>query len=140
VACLLNIFYVSEAVTEQYSSCHYLNLDIFMYKQKCPCFSPDVAAFLDSITVYSSWSFRGGITFKLRNLKFTEASFSASYFHYYVILVIMCRSQWPRVLGHEMCSPAQQSDRGFESHSRHGCLSTFILFVLSCVGIGLATD
>jgi hypothetical protein len=25
-------------------------------------------------------------------------------------------------------------DRGFECHSRHGCLCAFILFVLSCVG------
>jgi hypothetical protein len=30
-------------------------------------------------------------------------------------------------------------DRGFESHSRHGCLCAFILFVLSCIGSGLAT-
>jgi hypothetical protein len=27
----------------------------------------------------------------------------------------------------------------FESHSRHGCLSAFILFVLFCVRSGLAT-
>jgi hypothetical protein len=30
-------------------------------------------------------------------------------------------------------------DRGFESHSSHGCLSTFILFVLYCVGRGIAS-
>jgi hypothetical protein len=30
-------------------------------------------------------------------------------------------------------------DRGSESHSRHGCLCAFILFVLSCVGSDLAT-
>jgi hypothetical protein len=30
-------------------------------------------------------------------------------------------------------------DRGFETHYGHGCLSAFILFVLSCVGSGLAT-
>jgi hypothetical protein len=43
--------------------------------------------------------------------------------------------------------PAAQSDarivfyryRGFESNSNHGCLSAFILFVLSFVGSGLAT-
>jgi hypothetical protein len=31
-------------------------------------------------------------------------------------------------------------DRGFESHLRHGCLYAFVLFVLLCVGSGLATD
>jgi hypothetical protein len=31
--------------------------------------------------------------------------------------------------------PLQHWDRGFESHSRHGCLCAFIL----CVGSGLAT-
>jgi hypothetical protein len=35
--------------------------------------------------------------------------------------------------------PLEHWDRGFESHSRHGCLSAFILFALSCVGNGLAT-
>jgi hypothetical protein len=30
-------------------------------------------------------------------------------------------------------------DRGSESHSRHGCLCAFILFVVLCVGSGLAT-
>jgi hypothetical protein len=30
-------------------------------------------------------------------------------------------------------------DHGFESHSRHVCLCACILFVLSCVGSGLAT-
>jgi hypothetical protein len=29
-------------------------------------------------------------------------------------------------------------DRGFESHSKYGCLSAFILFVLPCAGSGLA--
>jgi hypothetical protein len=41
------------------------------------------------------------------------------------------QSQWPRPLGHWGC--------GFESHARHGCLCAFILFVLSCVGSGLAS-
>jgi hypothetical protein len=31
-------------------------------------------------------------------------------------------------------------DRGFESHSRHGCLSSSFYVVLSCVGRGLATS
>jgi hypothetical protein len=30
-------------------------------------------------------------------------------------------------------------DRGFESRSRHGCLSASFCVVLSCVGEGLAT-
>jgi hypothetical protein len=30
-------------------------------------------------------------------------------------------------------------DRGFESRSRHGCLSAYFCVVLSCVGRGLAT-
>jgi hypothetical protein len=57
--------YFLETVTEQYSSCYYLNLDILMYKQKCPFFTQDVDVFPDSITVYGSWSFKEGITFKL---------------------------------------------------------------------------
>jgi hypothetical protein len=36
-------------------------------------------------------------------------------------------SQWPRGLRHERSSPASLLDHGFESHSRHRCLSTFIL-------------
>jgi hypothetical protein len=44
------------------------------------------------------------------------------------------RSQWPRSLRHELSLPSLESwDRGFESHSSHGCLYTFILFVLFCV-------
>jgi hypothetical protein len=35
--------------------------------------------------------------------------------------------------------PFKHWDCGFESHPRYGCLSAFILFVLSCVGGGLAT-
>jgi hypothetical protein len=35
--------------------------------------------------------------------------------------------------------PLEHWDRGFESKSRHGCLSAFLLVVLSCVGRGLAT-
>jgi hypothetical protein len=45
------------------------------------------------------------------------------------------RSQWPRGLRHELSSPAQHWNRGFESHLRHGCLCAFILFVLSCVQV-----
>jgi hypothetical protein len=37
------------------------------------------------------------------------------------------RSQWPRGLRHELSSLARRWDRGFESHSRYGCLCAFIL-------------
>jgi hypothetical protein len=44
-------------------------------------------------------------------------------------------SQWPRGVKNENClRPLKHWDRGFESHSRHGCLCAFILcFVLFCV-------
>jgi hypothetical protein len=45
----------------------------------------------------------------------------------------------PPALSHEMSSPAQTLDHGFEPRFRHGCLSAFLLFVLSYVGSGLAT-
>jgi hypothetical protein len=35
--------------------------------------------------------------------------------------------------------PLKHWGRGFEYHSRHECLSAFLLFVLFCVGSGLAT-
>jgi hypothetical protein len=35
---------------------------------------------------------------------------------------------------------ARTLDRGFESRSRHGCLSSSLYIVLSCVGRGLATS
>jgi hypothetical protein len=35
---------------------------------------------------------------------------------------------------------ARTLDRGFESHLRHGCLSSSVDVVLSCVGRGLATS
>jgi hypothetical protein len=54
-------------------------------------------------------------------------------------LYLICRSQWPRGLN-EMSSPLEHCDRGFKFHSRHGCLSAFILLVLSYVGIDLAGD
>jgi hypothetical protein len=44
------------------------------------------------------------------------------------------RSQWPRGL-----RPLERWDRGFESHSMHGCLYAFILCVVLCAGSGLAT-
>jgi hypothetical protein len=35
--------------------------------------------------------------------------------------------------------PLEHWDHGFESHSRHGCVSAFFCVVLSCVGRGLAS-
>jgi hypothetical protein len=35
--------------------------------------------------------------------------------------------------------PPEHSDHGFESRSRHGCVSAFFCVVLSCVGRGLAS-
>jgi hypothetical protein len=52
--------------------------------------------------------------------------------------LLICRSQWPRGL-----RLLKHWDRGFESHSRHGCLYYVLLFcdcVVLCVGRGLATD
>jgi hypothetical protein len=48
------------------------------------------------------------------------------------------RSQWPCGLTRGS-SPVGCWDRGFESRSRHGCLSASFCAVLSCVGRGLAT-
>jgi hypothetical protein len=51
----------------------------------------------------------------------------------------MSRPLCPRSLRHESSSTVEHWDHGFESYTRHGCLCAFILFVLSCVGSGLAT-
>jgi hypothetical protein len=45
------------------------------------------------------------------------------------------RSLW----GMNCLRPLEHCGRGFESHSRHGCLHAFILFVFCWVGSGLAT-
>jgi hypothetical protein len=42
------------------------------------------------------------------------------------------RSQWPRGVRHENLRPLKHWDRGFQSHSRHGCPR------LSCIGSRLA--
>jgi hypothetical protein len=42
--------------------------------------------------------------------------------------------------GRAVLSRLEHWDHGFEIHSRHGCLSMFILFVLPCVGSDFATD
>jgi hypothetical protein len=51
---------------------------------------------------------------------------------------IWCRSQWPCGLRRGSW-PVGCWDRGFESRSRHGCLSASFCVVLPCVGRGLAT-
>jgi hypothetical protein len=43
------------------------------------------------------------------------------------------RSQRPRDLRHKLSSPFKHRDRGLESHSRHGCLCSFILRLPCCV-------
>jgi hypothetical protein len=47
-----------------------------------------------------------------------------------------CRSQWWRM---KYLRPLERWDREFESHSRHGCLSTFILWLCCPVCNGLAS-
>jgi hypothetical protein len=55
-----------------------------------------------------------------------------------LVEIILCRSQWPCGLRRGSW-PVGSWDRGFESRSRHGCLSASFCVVLSCVGRGLAT-
>jgi hypothetical protein len=43
------------------------------------------------------------------------------------------------VLGMNFLRPLERWDRGFEFHSRHGCLCVYSVFVFSCVGSGLAS-
>jgi hypothetical protein len=50
----------------------------------------------------------------------------------------MSRSQWPRALGCCYC-PLGYCDRGFESRSSHGCLSSSFCVMLSCVNRGLVS-
>jgi hypothetical protein len=46
----------------------------------------------------------------------------------FLLDTVTSRSQWPRGL-----RSLERWDRGFESHSRHGCLCALILSVLFCV-------
>jgi hypothetical protein len=58
-----------------------------------------------------------------------------------LILVSICSADHSgrAVYGMNYLRPHKHWGRGFKSHSRHGCLFAFILFVFSCVGSGLAT-
>jgi hypothetical protein len=51
----------------------------------------------------------------------------------FISLIMSGRSQRKRGL-----RSLEHWDRGFESHSRHGCLCLFILFVLFCVQVAAA--
>jgi hypothetical protein len=63
--------------------------------------------------------------------------YERSYYYYYCHA--FCYRSGRVVWGMKCLRPLEHWDCGFVSHSRHGCLSAFILFVLSCVGSGLAT-
>jgi hypothetical protein len=56
-----------------------------------------------------------------------------TYQRFYLEVVITPRSQWPPGLRGEISPSAQTLGSMFESHSRHGCLSAFIL-CLCCSG------
>jgi hypothetical protein len=43
------------------------------------------------------------------------------------------------IQGMNCLRPLEHWNRGFESHSRHECLSTFILSIVLCVDSGLVT-
>jgi hypothetical protein len=51
-----------------------------------------------------------------------------------------CRSQWPRSQGMNCLRSLEHWDRGFEFYSRHECLCVrlFCVYVVLCIGIGLA--
>jgi hypothetical protein len=57
-------------------------------------------------------------------------------------MCLVCRSQWPRSLRHELSSLLGRWDCAFDSHSGHGCLVCVCVYsvcVVLCVGSGLAT-
>jgi hypothetical protein len=56
------------------------------------------------------------------------------------LLVLILVSQWSRSLRHEPSPPLERLDRGFECHSRHGCLCAFILRLFCCVCSWLPCD
>jgi hypothetical protein len=51
---------------------------------------------------------------------------------------MICNHRGRAVEGMNCLRLLDHRDRGFESHSKHGFLSAFILFVLSCIGNGHA--
>jgi hypothetical protein len=46
--------------------------------------------------------------------------------------VIPCLKAWTTLWGAYCLEPLEHSDHGFESRSRHGCISSFSCVVLSC--------
>jgi hypothetical protein len=65
----------------------------------------------------------------------TSEMFQKHSIRIFKVKMLKSRSQWPSCLRHELSSLAQTLGRGFECHSKHGCLCALIL----CVGRGLAT-
>jgi hypothetical protein len=67
-----------------------------------------------------------------------NADNSIYYSRFRLVIEFSCRSQWPCGLRRGYW-PVGCWDRGFESCSRHRCLSASFFAVLSCVGRDLAT-
>jgi hypothetical protein len=67
------------------------------------------------------------------------ASWTEAFRHFPAQVRTPCPTQCPRDLRHKPSSPLERWRRGFEFHSRHGCLCTFFCVRVVCVGSGLAT-